>query len=75
MTHESKAVDLGFVGEPEKINPEVLRTFIKSNLIPVIAPVGAGRRGGVPDHRADCRRTWPVARGQGQEHDQRGDRA
>jgi acetylglutamate kinase len=44
-THQSKPVDLGFVGEPEKINPEVLRTFIKSDLIPVIAPVGVGRHG------------------------------
>jgi acetylglutamate kinase len=44
-TQESKPIDLGFVGEPEKINPEVLRTFIKSDLIPVIAPVGVGRHG------------------------------
>jgi len=44
-THQSKAIDLGFVGEPEEINPDVLRTFIKSDLIPVIAPVGVGRHG------------------------------
>lgn len=44
-TQESKPIDLGFVGEPEKINPDVLRTFIKSDLIPVIAPVGVGRHG------------------------------
>ena len=53
VTHESKSVDLGFVGEPEKINPEVLRTFIKSNLIPVIAPVGVGRRGETFNINAD----------------------
>jgi acetylglutamate kinase len=53
VTHESKAVDLGFVGEPEKINPEVLRTFIKSNLIPVIAPVGVGRHGETFNINAD----------------------
>jgi acetylglutamate kinase len=45
VTHESAPIDLGFVGEPEEINPEVLRTFIKSDLIPVIAPVGVGRKG------------------------------
>src|SRR5512140_1548069 len=45
QTLESKPVDLGYVGEPEEINPEVLRTFIKSDLIPVIAPVGVGRHG------------------------------
>ncbi|MDR3526305.1 MAG: acetylglutamate kinase [Rhizomicrobium sp.] len=45
VTQESRPIDLGFVGEPEQINPEVLRTFIKSDLIPVIAPVGVGRHG------------------------------
>jgi acetylglutamate kinase len=45
QTQESKAIDLGFVGEPEKVNPDVLRTFIKSDLIPVIAPVGVGKHG------------------------------
>ncbi len=53
VTHESKSIDLGFVGEPEKVNPEVLRTFIKSNLIPVIAPVGVGRRGETFNINAD----------------------
>jgi acetylglutamate kinase len=52
-TLESKPVDLGFVGEPERINPEVLRTFIKSDLIPVIAPVGVGRRGETFNINAD----------------------
>jgi acetylglutamate kinase len=53
VTHESKLIDLGFVGEPDKINPEVLRTFIKSNLIPVIAPVGVGRHGETFNINAD----------------------
>ena len=53
VTGESKTIDLGFVGEPEKINPEVLRTFIKSNLIPVIAPVGVGRHGETFNINAD----------------------
>jgi acetylglutamate kinase len=44
-TLESKLLDLGFVGEPEEIHPDVLRTFIESDLIPVIAPVGVGRHG------------------------------
>ena len=37
--------DLGFVGEPSKINPEVLHTFLDSDLIPVIAPIGVGEDG------------------------------
>ena len=53
QTQESKPIDLGFVGEPDKINPEVLRTFIKSNLIPVIAPVGVGRHGETFNINAD----------------------
>jgi len=53
QTRESKPIDLGFVGEPDKINPEVLRTFIKSDLIPVIAPVGVGRHGETFNINAD----------------------
>ena len=37
--------DLGFVGEPIKINPGVLHTFLDSDLIPVIAPIGVGEDG------------------------------
>jgi acetylglutamate kinase len=44
-THESKPVDLGFVGEPEEVNPDVIETFLQSDLIPVIAPVGVSRKG------------------------------
>ncbi|HEY5082933.1 MAG TPA: acetylglutamate kinase, partial [Rhizomicrobium sp.] len=32
--------DLGFVGEPDTINPEVLHSIMKSETIPVIAPIG-----------------------------------
>ncbi|MGB0505535.1 MAG: acetylglutamate kinase [Pikeienuella sp.] len=40
-----KVLDLGFVGEPVEVNPEVLSTFIESDFIPVVAPVGVGREG------------------------------
>ncbi|HEY5337542.1 MAG TPA: acetylglutamate kinase, partial [Rhizomicrobium sp.] len=33
-------VDLGFVGEPETVNPSVLRTIMSSEIVPVIAPIG-----------------------------------
>ncbi len=39
-----QVLDLGFVGEPVEVNPRVLRTFIESDFIPVVAPVGAGRK-------------------------------
>ena len=36
---------LGLVGNPNEINPEVLHTFISSDLIPVVAPIGMDRDG------------------------------
>jgi acetylglutamate kinase len=50
---EMKPVDLGFVGEPDRINPEVLRTIINSDLIPVIAPIGIGKKGETYNINAD----------------------
>ncbi|MGF1445544.1 MAG: acetylglutamate kinase [Pikeienuella sp.] len=41
-SHIEQALDLGFVGEPERIDPSVLHTVINSDLIPVVAPIGAG---------------------------------
>jgi acetylglutamate kinase len=43
-SHIEQALDLGFVGDPAAIDPGVLETFIASDFIPVIAPVGAGAR-------------------------------
>ncbi len=40
-----KILDLGFVGEPRRINPELLEDLIVSDMIPVIAPIGAGPNG------------------------------
>ena len=40
-----RVLDLGFVGEPVEVNPDVLRMFIKGDFIPVVAPVGVGRSG------------------------------
>ena len=40
-----KVVDLGFVGEPSKINTEVLDALGEKNLIPVVAPVVVVRMG------------------------------
>ncbi|MFH1059688.1 MAG: acetylglutamate kinase, partial [Pseudomonadota bacterium] len=38
-------VDIGLVGEPEKVDPQVLRTLEHGSFIPVIAPVGVGPDG------------------------------
>lgn len=53
QTGQREAVDLGFVGEPDKINPEVLHTMMKSEIIPVIAPVGVGAKGETYNINAD----------------------
>ncbi len=37
-----RALDLGFVGEPVRVDPGVLETFLASDLIPVVAPIGVG---------------------------------
>jgi acetylglutamate kinase len=52
-TLESKPVDLGFVGVPDKVSPEVLRRIMESDLIPVIAPIGIGPKGETFNINAD----------------------
>ncbi len=48
-----KVLDLGFVGEPAKINPKILRDFENSDEIPVIAPIGVGSDGETYNINAD----------------------
>ncbi len=48
-----RILDLGFVGEPETINTDVLETIIDSDIIPVIAPIGAGTAGETYNINAD----------------------
>ncbi len=40
-----KEIDLGFVGKPVAVNPEVLNVFRESDLVPVVAPVAMGTQG------------------------------
>ncbi|WP_339634065.1 acetylglutamate kinase [uncultured Sneathiella sp.] len=48
-----RILDLGFVGEPSRINPEILESFEENNLIPVIAPIGVGPNGQTFNINAD----------------------
>ncbi|AQS88366.1 acetylglutamate kinase [Neoasaia chiangmaiensis NBRC 101099] len=48
-----RELDLGFVGEPSKIDPRVLYSLLGSGLIPVIAPVGVGDQGETFNINAD----------------------
>ncbi|MGD9157565.1 MAG: acetylglutamate kinase [Desulfobacteraceae bacterium] len=46
-------IDIGMVGEIEKINNRVLHSLIESQFIPVIAPVGVGENGETYNINAD----------------------
>ncbi len=46
-------LDLGFVGEPSRINPQILTSMEQAGMIPVIAPIGVGRDGETYNINAD----------------------
>ncbi len=46
-------IDFGFVGEPSRVNIEILQTIMKSDAIPVIAPIGIGWDGDTYNVNAD----------------------
>src|SRR5271155_3898722 len=48
-----KVVDLGFVGEPDKVDTTVLTQILGRELIPVLAPVAAAANGGTYNVNAD----------------------
>ena len=48
-----KVVDLGFVGEPDKVDLTVLNVVLGRELIPVLAPVAASADGGTYNVNAD----------------------
>ena len=48
-----KAVDIGYVGDPEEVNPYIVEMLSKSDLIPVIAPIAHDRDGQTLNVNAD----------------------
>jgi len=48
-----KILDLGFVGEPRQVNPQLLTALEQSGMIPVIAPIGVGPAGETYNINAD----------------------
>ena len=48
-----RAVDLGFVGEPERIDTALIETARTAGMIPVVAPIGAGADGQTYNINAD----------------------
>src|SRR5512132_1031403 len=49
-----RILDLGLVGEPSEINPHVLRFYERSDITPVIAPIGIGACGETLNINADA---------------------
>ncbi len=45
MVCDQTNTELGFVGTPAEMNPDFLRQLGEAGVIPVIAPIGAGREG------------------------------
>jgi len=52
-SHIEKIIDLGFVGEPDKVDTTVLMQILGRELIPVLAPVAAAPNGGTFNVNAD----------------------
>ena len=48
-----RILDLGFVGTPTRINPHALEVLEKSDIIPVVAPIGQGENGETYNINAD----------------------
>ncbi len=53
QTHHEDVVDLGFVGEPDRIDTTVLTQVLGRELIPVLAPVAQGADGDTYNVNAD----------------------
>ena len=48
-----RIIDLGFVGEPSKVDTTILDTAVAAGMIPIIAPIGAGEDGHTYNINAD----------------------
>jgi acetylglutamate kinase len=48
-----RILDLGLVGEPTEVNPHILEFYERSDITPVIAPIGSGSNGETLNVNAD----------------------
>ena len=53
LVKDGQRVDLGFVGEPDKVNPRIIEYLEDAGIVPVIAPVGFGPNGKTYNINAD----------------------
>lgn len=52
-TGKVEEIDFGFVGEPVRINTDILNSIIRNDSIPVVAPIGVGWEGETYNVNAD----------------------
>lgn len=52
-SHIEKALDLGFVGEPSRVDTTIIETVTGAGMIPVVAPIGVGEDGHTYNINAD----------------------
>jgi acetylglutamate kinase len=52
-SHIEQVLDLGFVGQPSRVHPKVLKAFEGTDIVPVIAPIGVGIDGQTYNINAD----------------------
>jgi acetylglutamate kinase len=48
-----RIIDLGFVGEPQEVNPRIVEVLAANEIIPVVAPLGVSREGTTYNINAD----------------------
>jgi acetylglutamate kinase len=52
-TGVEREIDLGFVGDPDEVNPGIVQVLAANEFIPVVAPLGFGRDGTTYNINAD----------------------
>jgi len=52
-TGAEREIDLGFVGDPDEVNPGIVQVLAANEFIPVVAPLGFGRDGTTYNINAD----------------------
>ena len=52
-SHIERAIDLGYVGDPEEVDPRIIEILVKNEMIPVVAPLGVSREGVTYNINAD----------------------
>jgi len=52
-SHIERVIDLGFVGDPDSVDPAIIHSLVQADITPVIAPIGFGADGETYNINAD----------------------